>query len=303
MKNNEFLTVKEASEYLKINEKKLYELATKGLIPATKATGKWLFPIESLEYFLKQNALKNIKTNVIENLIDNGLILFAGSDDIILNKIFNEFHNKYPEIEIYYSSVGSFKGLQLLKNNQCHGAMSHIFNKEAKDYNFITADKLLGSDSYTIINLFYRDVGFVSKNKEINSFKEITENNLEFINRQRLSGIRNLSDLLIENIDTKNLKIFKEEMSTHFDVSKTVYENNNTVGIACKMAASIFGLTFSKILEERFDLIIRKEIFFKENFQTFIKFLRNNIQKKYENITGYKFKNSGEIMFKKNKCS
>ena len=299
MENKNFITVKEAAEYLKINEKKLYELAVKGQIPATKVTGKWLFPLESLNTFLKNEAIKNLKTSSVDNLIDKGLILFAGSDDIILNKIFNEFHSEFSDIEIYYSSAGSFKGIELLKNNQCHGAMSHIFDDVTKDYNFSFADNIIGENLYTIINIFYRDIGFVSKNRFINSFKDIKENEFTFINRQKFSGVRNLSDSLIISEGVKGIKIFKDEISTHFDISKTVNDIENTVGIASKIAASIFNLKFSKIMEERFDLIIKRDAFFKENFQKFIKFLKNNIKKKKKKFDGYDFKDTGEIMFKK----
>ncbi len=299
MKNNDFLTVKEAAEYLKINEKKLYELASNGLIPATKSTGKWLFPLENLKAFLKRDALKNLKSSGIERLIDEGIMIFAGSDDVILSKIFNDFHSEYDDLEIYYSSVGSFKGLKLLQNMQCQGAAAHIFDNETDDYNFPYADKILGEESYTIINLFYRDVGFVSKNIEISSFKDIAEGNLIFINRQINSGVRNLSDSLIRDEEIVNLKFFNREMSTHFDIAQTVDNTERTVGIACKTAASAFHLNFNKILEERFDLIIRKEIFFKENFQKFINFLRKKVKNTYENLDGYSFYDSGEIMFKK----
>ncbi len=299
MENKNFITVKEAAEYLKINEKKLYELAVKGQIPATKATGKWLFPVESLNTFLKNEALKNLKTSSVDNLIDKGLILFAGSDDIILNKIFNEFHSEFSYIEIYYSSAGSFKGIELLKNNQCHGAMSHIFDNDTNDYNFPFADKIIGENLYTIINVFYRDIGFVSKNKHINSFKDITENKFTFINRQKFSGVRSLSDSLINLEGTKEINIFQEEMPTHFDICKTVNNIENTVGIASKTAAAVFNLKFSKIMEERFDLIIKRDTFFKENLQKFIKFLKNNIKNTYEKFDGYNFKDTGEIMFKK----
>jgi len=37
----EYLTTKEAAKYLKLNEKKLYELVSKGLMPAARISGKW----------------------------------------------------------------------------------------------------------------------------------------------------------------------------------------------------------------------------------------------------------------------
>lgn len=44
----DLLTTSEASEYLRLGERKLYELVADGAIPCTKVTGKWLFPAKSL---------------------------------------------------------------------------------------------------------------------------------------------------------------------------------------------------------------------------------------------------------------
>ena len=39
-----FMNVKQVSEYLQLNEKKIYALVSEGKIPGTKITGKWMFP-------------------------------------------------------------------------------------------------------------------------------------------------------------------------------------------------------------------------------------------------------------------
>jgi excisionase family DNA binding protein len=45
----EFLTTSEAAHYLRLGERKLYELVTAAAIPASKVTGKWLFPRHELD--------------------------------------------------------------------------------------------------------------------------------------------------------------------------------------------------------------------------------------------------------------
>ena len=49
---NEYLTTAEAADYLRLSERKLYELVAEGRIPCTKATGKWLFPKAALDQLL-----------------------------------------------------------------------------------------------------------------------------------------------------------------------------------------------------------------------------------------------------------
>ena len=48
----QFLTTGEAANYLRIKERKLYELVSENAIPCTKATGKWLFAKHELDRWL-----------------------------------------------------------------------------------------------------------------------------------------------------------------------------------------------------------------------------------------------------------
>jgi excisionase family DNA binding protein len=40
----ELLTTDEAAEYLRLSERKLYELVAERAVPCSKVTGRWLFP-------------------------------------------------------------------------------------------------------------------------------------------------------------------------------------------------------------------------------------------------------------------
>src|ERR1700726_3074302 len=48
----EFLTTSEAAEYVRLGERKLYELVTSGAIPCSKVAGKWLFPRHELDLWI-----------------------------------------------------------------------------------------------------------------------------------------------------------------------------------------------------------------------------------------------------------
>src|SRR5688572_770007 len=49
---SELLTTGEAAEYLRLSERKLYELIAAGALPCTKITGRWLFPKVALDRWL-----------------------------------------------------------------------------------------------------------------------------------------------------------------------------------------------------------------------------------------------------------
>src|SRR5882672_427739 len=54
---NEHLTTDEAAAYLRLSERKLYELVANGAVPCTKVTGKWLFPKAALDRWLAAGLL------------------------------------------------------------------------------------------------------------------------------------------------------------------------------------------------------------------------------------------------------
>jgi len=45
----ELLTTDEAASYLRLSERKLYELVASGDVPCTMVTGRWLFPRAALD--------------------------------------------------------------------------------------------------------------------------------------------------------------------------------------------------------------------------------------------------------------
>lgn len=298
MENKEFYTVKETSDFLRINEKKLYLLASTGQLPATKVTGKWLFPVNELRRFLTRDALSQCRGNLTP-LLDQGFMLFAGSDDPILNRIFHGFHADYSQLEIYYSCVGSFRGLELLGRHQCHAALAHIYHQQTDEFNFFHADQYLDPDSYVVINLFRRDIGFVSRQPVI-SCRDMREKGLTLVNRQLQSGIRNFTDQLLrtEDLDDSDIKIYEQEMLTHFDVARTVSRRPDRVGVASQLTAMQFDLNFHKLLEERFDLVTDKDTCLHPNLIRFVNFLKNSVQVRFASTQGYHFELTGQTMLR-----
>ena len=54
--NPEYLTVKELADLLRIKERKVYDLASSGAVPCTRATGKLLFPSAEIRAWLTRES-------------------------------------------------------------------------------------------------------------------------------------------------------------------------------------------------------------------------------------------------------
>jgi putative molybdopterin biosynthesis protein len=48
----ELLTTEEAAAYLRLSERKLYELVANAAVPCSKVTGRWLFPKAELDHWV-----------------------------------------------------------------------------------------------------------------------------------------------------------------------------------------------------------------------------------------------------------
>ena len=67
-----FMNVKQVAEYLHLNEKKIYALVNEGQIPATKITGKWMFPRELIDRWMLDSTHGGLLTD---------RLILGGSDD------------------------------------------------------------------------------------------------------------------------------------------------------------------------------------------------------------------------------
>ncbi len=290
-----FITASEVSNLLKINEKKVYFLAKKGVIPGTKITGKWLFPETKIKEFITAKSLENIKEGITYNLVLRNILLGAGSDDPILSNIFSSFYYS-SGIKIFYSAVGSSSGIEFLKEKSVHFSLIHIYDPEKKLFNKTFVKKVFPNNNCIIVNLFKREIGLVSSEK-IRSVEEFKDKKPIFYLRQKGSGTRIYTEHLFSSGILKKewFKFSEEELFSHFDVSLRVKEEGGAVGIATLSSARIFNLYFLKLHDESFDLVTYKDIFFEKAFQEFYEFIRTSLSRVVI-LSGYDFSTAGKIV-------
>jgi putative molybdopterin biosynthesis protein len=301
--NSDLLTVKEASSFLNINEKKLYALVKEGRLPGTKVTGKWLFPKAQLEQFVKGMALETVRKSFWESLINKKILLMCGSDDPVISIAQGHFHKMFPDFLLFSSSVGSREGIRLLKEGFCTVAVSHLYDNKRDDFNFpCIREYFQKPDELVVINLFYRSIGFVSREAAVQSMKECVDNGLRFINRQEGSGVRALVDRLIEEegIKPSELTGYNNQVFTHYDVVRSVATGLTDVGLAAESVAVSSRLVFFPIFEERFDMVVKKEVFFDRHVQAFVEFIRSNhFRDLLVMMKGYSDRETGMVVYPK----
>ena len=302
-RKKELLTAQEASQFLNINEKKVYALAQEGKLPGTKITGKWIFPREELSKYLQLKAQHTLRKSFFESVVNKKVILICGSDDTVLSMAQGFFHREHPGYMLFSSSVGSCEGLKLLSEGFCHVAVCHLYDPRYNDFNFPFLNRFFKqTDSLVLVNLFHRSVGFATRDRRVISFEDLVNRSLKFINRQKGSGIRELVDNLIdaEKVSASDIKGFEDEAFTHLEVAAHISGGKADAGIVTESVARNANLVFSGIFEERFDMVIRKEIFFDQNIQIFVEFIKSDcFRKLLKDMKGHDGRDTGKIMYAK----
>ena len=135
----QYLNTKEVAQLLHVNEKVVYSLVSDKGLPATKVTGKWLFPRNLVEEWLD---LYIVNLPVSGNLsLESGRLFLAGSDDLLIQRALTLYNSQSPDSVAFFANIGSMGGLKTLRQGTCHIAACHLLQDDNEEYNFQFAQK------------------------------------------------------------------------------------------------------------------------------------------------------------------
>jgi putative molybdopterin biosynthesis protein len=256
----EMFTTKEVAEYLSINEKQVYRLIKEKKIPATRITGKWLFPKGLIDEWVLNSARESVSLAVKQSSLDKHVVI-AGSNDLALELLAKNASVQHPRYTFSISNVGSLAGLIAMQNGSCHVAASHLLDVETGDYNSSFIRKHFSHLKVVALNLAHREQGLIVKKGNplgIKTLKNLANKELTFVNRQEGSGTRVLLDYhLKENgIDASEVSGYTRIAHTHMEVALEIFSGSADVGMGILGAARLLDLDFIPLANERFDLII-----------------------------------------------
>jgi excisionase family DNA binding protein len=295
------LSTKEVAEYLGVNEKMVYTLVSEKGLPASKVTGKWIFPLHLVEQWVEVNT-----TNYPEPIKQlppyDGLLIITGSNDFLLDKTLSLFNNSFPGNTAVFANLGSMGGLRSLRQNVCHMATCHLLQDNEDDYNFDFAGKEF-SKMPVIVNFCRREQGFLIQRKnpkKIKSLKDISKSNIRVVNRSLATGTRLLFDREMEKAGVEPSKVdgYDHEVNSHMEVGLEVLSGKAHIGPGIRPIATLLGLDFLPVRWERYDLLITKDRFFDKGVQLFIGLLQETEFKKLaKGFNGYDISAAGKIVY------
>ncbi len=295
------LSTKDVAQFLNVNEKMVYSLVAEKGLPATKITGKWLFPRHLVEQWVETNTSNYPKA--LTNLPPyNGLLIIAGSNDPLLDRTISLFNAFYSDNIAVFGNLGSMGGIRALRRNLCHMASSHLLQDNEAEYNFDFASKELDTMP-AIVNFCKREQGILVEKgnpKKINSAADFDRPDMRIINRPLSTGTRLLLDRELKRGGIKGEKIdgYNNEVHRHLDVGLEIIAGRADAGLGIRAVAEVLDIGFVPLRWERYDLLISKERFFDEGVQLFLGLLHEDAFRKLaKDRSGYDLRLSGKMIY------
>ena len=294
--NDMFMSVKQVAEYLHLNEKKIYSLVNDQKIPATKVTGKWMFPRELVDRWMLDSTHGGLLTD---------RLVIAGSDDPLLYRVIMEFAQETGSYAlISYTPTGTKLGLDLLQSNRIDACCMHWGPKEESHLRHpALLNQYSRSKQWVLIRAFRREQGLIVNPSLLaqarNNPESLFTSEYSWVIRQSGAGAqRFLQEMLSRyGMNSADLNVKLTALSER-QAAAAIAMKKADAAPGARSAASEYGLGFIPFGWESFDLALPRDIWFRRLFQDLISRLRSKAcQSIADELSGYDLTGTGELVW------
>ncbi len=290
-----FMNVKQVSGYLHLNEKKIYDMVNRGIIPATKVTGKWMFPKELIDKWMLDST---------HNGLLRDRLIVAGSDDPFLYRIINDFSLSLgSKAVVAYTNTSTRTGLELLNANRVDACCIHWGPaRESTIRHPSLLQQYSTSHNWILIRAYQREQGLLYNSALQNGttcIPEVFDNKFRWdIHRAGTGSQRFLLEVLSKhglNIDDLNAT---SNSITDREAAAAINLQQCDFTLGTRASASEFRLDFVSLGWENFDLVIPRDIWFRHLFQNLIESIDSNQGQQFASkLGGYNIENCGKLLW------
>jgi excisionase family DNA binding protein len=266
-----FMNVREVARYLQVNEKKVYALVNEGRIPATRLTGKWLFPRDLVDQWMLESSHGGLLTD---------RMIIAGSDDPLLYRALMAMAAEFGgQALVSHAATGTQLGLALLAGRRADVCALH-WGPEAESGQRHPAllRPYAQHKDWVLVRLFRREQGLIlapglwsAKGR----IEQLLTSEVRWAARQEGAGSHRFlqETLALNGADPADRRITARAYSER-DAAAAVAMGQADVAPGVRAAASEFGLDFQPIGWEAFDVALSRAFFFRTLFRQLLDQLR-----------------------------
>jgi putative molybdopterin biosynthesis protein len=290
----QLLTLTEAADYLRLKERKLYELVAEAAIPCTKVTGRWLFPKTDLDRWLSASLQRPEGLSPADPMP-----IIGGSHDPLLDWALRESGSGLATLP-----EGSEAGLRRFIAGELVAAAIHLHavSGEEVDANVIAMGTRRNLHDAVLIGFSRREQGLVvpAENPlDLASLAQAVARGARMALRPAGAGAQQLLEALLSRAGLEMERLTAgPACPTGPDIAQAIRAGRADCGLATRAVANAAGLDFVPLAWERFDLVMRQRDYFRPPLQTFLAFLRGSaLAARGAELGGYDLACAGEVRF------
>ena len=291
------MTTREVAGYLRIKERKVYELVAKRRIPCSRVTGKWLFPGDLIDLWV---AAGN-EGPAVEGHRPPAIV--AGSHDPLLDWALKE-----SACDLAMLACGSAGGLDRLAEGRAAAAGLHLLDTDTGEYNLPAVRRRLAGAPVVVIEWARRRQGIVVAagnplgiaDGRAGALRDLRDKRARVIERQEGAGSRVLFGALLAEagIDRNEIERLPETAKDELDLGLAVLDGKADAGLAIEAVARQLRLGFIGLAEERYDLVVRRRDYFEPPFQALLAFARGPaLGRRAKELGGYDIGGLGRVLY------
>ena len=229
-------------------------------------------------------------------------LVVIGSHDPLLDELGDMLHIANNSVYMSSSHVGSMGGIMAIRRGEAHAAGCHLLDTATGQYNVSFMKKYFPKGGVKLVRCVGRQQGLmVAKGNPLNitRFSDIAAEGIRYVNRQKGSGTRILTDYLCkqEKLDTSAIYGYDREELTHTSVAAQIAAGSADAGMGIYSAAKLYGLDFIPVCIEEYDLIIPDISWEMPQTKQLMETLKSDaFREKILAMGGYTVENPGEII-------
>lgn len=292
-----FMTTKEVADYLRIKERRVYDLVRDRAIPCTRVTGKWLFPKDLVDRWLAAHA------EGAEAAPPPPPPVVAGSHDPLLAWAVAESGSG-----LALMPGGSLDGIRRFAAGAAVAAGLHLFDAESGDFNRPALARgiegaQLARRGTVLIEWARRQQGLVVAAGNPNGIARLADlkaKGLRVVRRQAEAGSHLLLVNLLarEGLAPDDLVFAGETARNETDLGLAVLEGRANAGLAVEAVARSLRLDFVPLIEERYDLLMHRRDYFEPPLQKVFDFARSDsFRARAARMGGYDVSGLGRVQY------
>jgi putative molybdopterin biosynthesis protein len=228
-------------------------------------------------------------------------IVFSGSHDLSIGLLEDALKCRVPHLKISATNVGSLGGLLALKRGEAHVIGTHLLDAKTGTYNLPDVRRHLKVSEVVVVNMVVREQGLIVASgnpKHIRGLKDLTREDVRFVNRQPGAGTRVLLDYKLAKLRVRPERIrgYEREEFTHMAVAVAVASGLADCGLGIKSAANALGLDFLPIEQEDYDLVFRLDFYLSPQGQALLTAMRTTrFRDAVSQLGGYHTERTGTV--------